>query len=250
VDRVSGAHETRALAAGLPRRSLAGEREAARDPGDEARPEALADCETCGAKVPARCTRRGDERMVYGVHVARARAAGLHVPDDDRAAVRPARDTVPTLAQLEAWREEGRQEERRHLERLGLIPKARKVVTVPQQARLVARRVWVALPWEQPMCPACKGARVVPGAAVVDGMAIACGVGCKACSGRGYRLAKLAPERSLEGMRVPREAIDVSVPIAYVARWGPTVRLYRREVTIPAHGVCWVYEAAQPQEGK
>lgn len=165
-----------------------------RDPGEERPARELAACEVCGARTGAPCTRIGVERLVFGVHEARARAAGLQVPDDDRASVRP-RIKCDRAA---------------FVSRADLARNPRKLATVPGQARLVARRVFIAPPWE-------------PG--------------------------KLVAERSLEGMQVPRDALDLRVPLAHVARWGAAVKLYRREVTLPAHGVCWVYVARSGPEG-
>ena len=213
----------RAPAEGLPRTSPD------RDPGDEAPARDLADCETCGAKVPDGCKLDVGGRVVFGVHVARARAAGLHVPPDDRAQVRPAREPMRTFtitgADIDAVRKN-----------------ARKLATVPGQARLVARRVFLALPWEQRTCEACEGRSALIG---VEPGALA--TTCSTCGGRGYRLTRLAPEPSLQDVAINRPSIPVKVPLAHRTRWGLCVTLYRREVTIPAHGLCWVYEAARPE---
>ena len=96
-----------------------------RDPGDERPARELADCSTCGAKVPHACSRIGGERMIFGVHVARAKAAGLHVPSDDRAQVHPARSG-----------------------------KARRKVPTAAPSSLAS---FAAVPWEQNRCPACNG---------------------------------------------------------------------------------------------
>lgn len=217
-----------------------GAQRSTRDPGDEAPARELADCETCGAKVPSPCRLDVGGRVVFGVHVARARAAGLHVPPDDRAQVRPAR-----VSHTDCGAKYG------GLCRCGIGPdgrhdphaldRPRKLATVPGQARLVARRVFLALPWEQPTCLACGGTGW-------GGGEIATTVQlprCEVCCGRGYRLARLAPEPSLQDVAINRETIPVKVPIEHRARWGLCVTLYRREVTIPAHGLCWVYEAAR-----
>lgn len=165
-----------------------------RDPGDEAPARDLADCETCGAKVPSACKLDVGGRVVFGVHVARARAAGLHVPEDDRAHVRPKR--YPS-------------DEARLKEALGWpVPRVvdaappRRLATVPGQARLVARRVYVVPPWE-------------PGAM--------------------YR------QRQLEDVLFDKPTAPFRVPIAHVARWGRMIDLHREERTIATLGVCWVY---------
>lgn len=195
-----------------------------RDPGDEARPEALADCETCRAKVGTRCTRIGEERLVYGVHVSRARAAGLTVPADDRAAVRPARSKIGA-----------------NVQKSGQMF-TRKLATVPGQARLVARQAFVAYPWRQPVCDACSG----EGRHHVDG---AESWTCSRCDGRGHRLRDLTREPLLEDVRSDRPQATFNVPLAHRARWGDQVTLYRREWDLPGRGRCWVYDAAKPHEG-
>lgn len=201
-----------------------------RDPGEEARPETLADCGTCRAKIPARCTRVGDERMVYGVHVSRARAAGLTVPADDRATVRPARTVAPRCAATN--------------EVAGARSVNRRVATVPGQARLVARQAFVAYPWRQPVCDACEGRGALIGVER-DKLATRCGP----CEGRGHRVRELTREPLLEDVRIVRPVATFNVPLAHRARWGDQVTLYRRERDLPGRGRCWVYDAAKPQEG-
>jgi hypothetical protein len=227
------------------------------DPGDERPARELADCTTCGAKVPADCTRVGAERFVFGVHEARARAAGLHVP------------ATRQLAQRECDRAN---------------QPTRKIATVPGQARLAPRRTFVVLPWEN----VCECARLAEIAERVEALRKSCAcprrcergedclaeqkrargvpggrcyqsdewcncpchspapkVGptdpCALCNGTGRarneRLAEV-PARDVEVATMP-------VPAAHVARWGRTITLHRRERTIAGMGVCWVYEMAK-----
>lgn len=110
-----------------------------RDPGEERSAREIALCSTCGAPLYRPCY-PGKGRMIFGVHVARARAAGLHVPDDDRAKVRPARAA--------------------HGPRK-LVPAARPA----GQTVLPILAAWCAFPWEQ----GAKG-RVLTRAARYDGL--------------------------------------------------------------------------------
>jgi hypothetical protein len=142
---------------------------------------------------------------VYGVHVARARAAGIHVPHDDRDHVKPR--TNGQAAKLVA----------------------RRLATVQGQARLVTRRCFAVLPWEQLLCDACGRGRV-----------------CTTCKGRGYRVTQLAPLPALEGVDTPRDALEVTVPLAHAARWGHRIKLSRTEAKLASVGVVWLY---RPKEG-
>jgi hypothetical protein len=187
------------------------------DPGEERPARELAACTTCGAIVPEPCDEKVPGRMIHGVHVARARVAG-HVA----AGKLPDVYKAPTNG-------------------------VRKVATVPGQARLVARRVFVALPWEQPPCGVCGGSGTLStshGRGVRDPCG-ACSTSPDSIAGRGYKLTKLMPERRLEDVAINRPTVAYAVPLAHRATWGHEVTLHRREATLPTIGVCWVYEIAR-----
>lgn len=225
-DAAEGALQRRAIREKLPGSGKV----ANRDPGDEAHARDLADCETCGAKVPSPCRLDVGGRVVFGVHVARARAAGLHVPADDRAAVRPAR----VEKHLAHWTDHAIAHAQGVIDRADrAIAKCRKLATVPGQARLVARRVYLALPWQQQPCQMCDGEGCMQG---YQGRPR-----CEECNGRGHLVKRLAREQRLEGVEVDRPTHEVRVPVEHRARWGDVVTLHRGERTIAPHGVCWVY---------
>lgn len=121
------------------------------DPGEERPARDMAPCTTCAVHIGERCDIGPGERVIYGVHVARAIAAGLHVPDDDRAHVRPARASTTGV---------------------------RKLAPVAGPPVLQA---WARLPWASP-CEGCDG-----NGTDVD----AEGVGRHfACSGPGRKLTR------------------------------------------------------------
>jgi hypothetical protein len=80
----------------------------ARDPGEERPARDLAPCTTCGVRTGEPCegnVRPGcSPRLVFGVHEARARAAKLRVPADDREHVRPARAPTNGVRKVAAVR--------------------------------------------------------------------------------------------------------------------------------------------------
>ncbi len=238
---------------------------------EEARPEALTGCETCGVRIHVPCVRQGTERMVYGVHVARARAAGLTVPADDRAAVKPAR-AASTFAATKAANE-GRSVNRR-------------LATVPGQARLALWRSWAALPWEQTPCPACDGSgRLGPttgpmkcptcGEATQEGYGVvAAGVEdayescnrvrydppnepkrcaflaspprwaapCTVCKGRGRKGIRLVHLARFDGTAEPPATVTHPVPAEHQAAHGLEVTLHRRTFKSSSTGSCWLYD--------
>lgn len=224
-----------------------------RDPGDEAPARDLADCETCGAKVPTPCKLDVGGRVVFGVHVARARAAGLHVPEDDRAHVRPAREPRPMAPETRCGR--CGWPLREHVGGMRTCPgsgglalrffepaasgetKARRLATVPGQARLALWRSWAALPWEQTPCPACEGRGALigvnPGA-----LASACTV-CKGRGRKGHRLVHLA---RFDGTAEPPATVTHPVPAEHQAAHGLEVTLHRRTFKSSSTGSCWLYD--------
>lgn len=180
----------------------------ARDAGDEQPARELADCTTCGAKVPTPCVRSGVERLVHGVHVARARAAGLHVEPDDRAAVKPARGV-------------------------------RRVVP-PAQPALVFRKSWAMLPWEQPACPSCDGVGCTSEATEPT-------VYCPACKGTGRAGRRLAHLPRFDALDNPPPLVRYAVPPEHAARWPErTITLHRRPTSSPKLGEIWLYETTTP----
>ncbi len=192
------------------------------DPGDERPAREMAACETCGRGVNVACKRIGQERFVFGVHEARARAAGLQAPADDRARVKPSR--VDRAGMTAAMVRQGQEIEQR-----------RRLATVPGQARLVARRAFAALPWENG-CAACEGDGHVGTDPTNFGP-----IPCDVCKKTGQVVRRLAPLPALDGIDVPREAIEMRVPGPHVQRWGLKVKLCRRKREIAGVGVVWLY---------
>lgn len=206
----------------------AGKNAQRRDRGEERPAREMAACSTCGAGVGAACRRIGQERLIFGVHEARAKAAGLHVPADDRARVKPARAHEYRCPFFDS--RPGQMFCAKHGSK---CPEPiRKVATVPGQARLVARRCLGALPWEQNPCGVCTATNFprAPG-----------DPRCSACEGTGQAVRKLAPLPQLDGLDVPREAIEMRVPGPHVQRWGLKVTLHRRERVIAGVGTVWLY---------
>jgi len=176
-----------------------------RDPGEERSAKSVTGCTTCGAAMGFPCVRSGVERLVFGVHVARARAAGLYVPEDDRGAVKPAR-----------------------------APRgARKLAPV---AQLPLQRAFVALPWEQPACRTCFGAD----RRVSEGLTPC--ADCPDCAGTGRGKGRvLARAPRYDGLDEPPTTITAGVPSEHVARYGTTITLTREPFTSPQTGRCWLY---------
>ncbi len=184
-----------------------------RDPGEERSARDVTDCTTCGAPRCRPCYPKAGVRMVFGVHVARARAAGLHVPDDDRGAVKPAR-----------------------------APKGRRKLAPVAQPQLPLRRAFVALPWEQPDPERCAKCGWMRHEHVGSGM----------CPGGGYLSLRffeptsskrrvLAPAPRYDGLDEPPTTITAGVPSEHVARYGTTITLTREPFTSPQTGRCWLY---------
>ncbi len=179
-----------------------------RDPGEERSAREIAPCSTCGAPLYRPCY-PGKGRMVFGVHVARAIAAGLHVPDDDRAKVKPARAARGPRK---------------------LVPAARPA----GQTVLPILAAWCAFPWEQP----CGGQPVhrfgPPERATPT---------CSWC-GKPWPCAKgrvLTRAARYDGLDEPPTTIIASVPAEHVQRYGSTVTLTRQKFDSRATGPCWLY---------
>lgn len=190
-----------------------------RDPGEEQAAHNIAPCTTCGRLIGEPCLRTGDQdRLVFGVHVARARAAGLRVPDDDRAKVRPAR-----------------------------APRGpRKLVPIAQPS-LPLQRAFVALPWEQPTCAVCQGtgANNFKGNTFTSNEMANDGgpPSCSTCSGIGRAKGRvLVPARRYDGPDEPPTTILVSVPAEHVSRYGGALTLHRHKFTSTTTGPCWLFD--------
>jgi hypothetical protein len=153
-----------------------------RDPGEERAARDLAPCTTCSVHVGEACDIGPGERVIYGVHVARAIAAKLPVLDDDRASLRPAR--APTNG----------------------VRKAAAQRPMP---------VYVRLPWEQRVCGTCDGA----GAALdKETGEVAC---CWTCDGAltvGMRLRPADIDGPTVVYRVPPEHVDRFGPTVTLTR--------------------------------
>jgi len=163
-------------------------------------------CPACGVEKGIVCT-TGGGRRVYGVHVARAVAAGIAVPDDDRAHVRPARAsnghrrTVPAVGS--------------------------------------ALPCWAALPWEQAPCPACSGlGRETREDPPLSPHPTASLPPCGRCSGTGRKGLVIAPLKGYDGSET---TITTRVPDAHRAVHGYAIKLTRRLFRVKG-ATCWLYE--------
>jgi len=191
-----------------------------RDPGEERSARDVTDCTTCGAPRCRPCYPKAGVRMVFGVHVARARAAGLHVPDDDRGKVKPARTPRGCSFAIKGS----------HCPKHGSIdncpPPPRKLVPAARpagQTVLPMLRAFVALPWEQPICSAL------------------CSDGKTRGTGRASKGRVLTRAARYDGLDDPPTTITASVPAEHVQRYGSTVTLTRQKFDSKATGPCWVY---------
>lgn len=180
------------------------------DPGEERSARDLSQCTTCRSPIHVACNLKVPGRTVFGVHVARARAAGLHVPDDDRAKVKPARAARGPRK---------------------LVPAARPA----GQTVLPMLRAFAELPWENPKCETCLGeGRAAP----------VCfpRTPCRACGGTGRAKGRVLTRAArYDGLDEPPTTITASVPAEHVARYGRTVTLTRQKFDSKATGPCWVY---------
>jgi hypothetical protein len=181
------------------------------DPGEEARARDLAPCTTCAALVKQPCRLDVGGRVVFGVHEARARAAGLHVPQDDRGTVAPARTGPRRL----------------------VPPAAPPPPPAPARERPAA---YMALPWEQPACDACGGSGALIG---VDPPALASV--CNTCNGLGYRVARLVELR----IAVLPDELSRLVPAEHQARYGTRIRLTRRRFSSRRTGDTWLFSTGK-----
>lgn len=183
------------------------------DPGEELSPQRLKPCSrlSCMAALDRPCVRDGkpDERFSCGVHIERARAAGVWTREDPpRIASRPSprgpRKLVPHV--------------------------------VPEQPQLPMMRSHVALPWEQKTCDACGGAGIL----APDGVEP---WSCSTCKGTGRQGYVLAAFPRFDGVDTPPPSIEAPIPPEHAQRFaGPTITLTRRRFNSAATGVCWLYE--------
>ena len=186
-----------------------------RDPGEEKSAREVADCTTCGALRGEACQaqKAPHTRMLFGVHVARAHAAGLHVPDDDRAKVKPARAARGPRK---------------------LVPAARPA----GQAVLPMLRAFACLPWENPPCSVCGGTGNRPNLGPRGPLTETCG----GCNGTGRAKGRVLTRAArYDGLDDPPTTITASVPAEHVQRYGSTVTLTRQKFDSRATGPCWVY---------
>jgi hypothetical protein len=152
------------------------------DPGEERAARDLAPCTTCSVHVGEACDIGPGERVIYGVHVARAIAAKLPVSEDDRASLRPAR--APTNG----------------------VRKAAAQRPMP---------VYVRLPWEQRVCGTCDGA----GAALdKETGEVACCWTCEGALTVGMRLRPADIDGPTVVYRVPPEHVDRFGPTVTLTR--------------------------------
>ena len=177
-------------------------RKAVEAPADDERSAVhVVPCPACGVEKGIVCT-TGGGRRAYGVHVARAAAAGIIVPDDDRAHLRPARASNG---------------QRR---------------TVPSAGS--ALPCWAALPWEQTPCDECGGTTFAMPAYTPER--------CGQCKGTGRKGLVVAPLKGYDGsettitVRVPEPhraahgyAITITRRLSRVS--GAACWLYERNTT-------------------
>lgn len=190
---------------------LAEARAKGRDPGEERSAKSITGCTTCGAVMGFPCVRKDVERLVFGVHVARARAAGLHVPDDDRDHVKPAR-----------------------------APKGPRKLAPIAQPELPLQRAFVALPWEN-VCEPCRG---IGRFRLEDGGESLCTI----CGGSGEKIRSIYPAPRYDGADEPPQTIPVAVPAHHVASYGEVVTLHRSKFTSKRTGACWLYTVTKGPE--
>lgn len=188
------------------------------DPGEERSAREIAPCSTCGAALHEPCKPTPGmhaARMRFGVHEARAIAAGLHVPDDDRAQVRPARAARGPRK---------------------LVPAARPA----GQTVLPMLRAFAELPWDG-ICPWCEST----GTSDLECVEIADDGGpppCESCDGTGRVKGRVLTRAArYDGLDEPPTTITASVPAEHVQRYGRTVTLTRQKFDSKATGPCWVY---------
>lgn len=191
------------------------------DPGEELAACMLVACPQCPAPLGEACEPTGGR--VFGVHVARATAAGIGITAD-------------------VFRRMGLQAAARpKTPRTGV----RKVVQPrprPEpagQGRLALQRCYARLPYEQAPCGACVGVGAWPGAALVDGLTRP--GACVPCGGTGIRGMKLAHEDRVDGLRPPL-SMAYTVPTEHRARWGHTITLHRRPLKSRELGTIWIYD--------
>lgn len=210
-----------------------------RDPGEEKSARDLAPCSTCRAPIHEGCRADVAGRMVFGVHISRAIAAGLHVPDDDRAKVKPARAARGCSFAIKGS----------HCPKHGSIdncpPPPRKLVPAARpagQAVLPMLRAFAALPWENPKCASCSGSGVSVWKVDDSGGALCPGAACGGCDGTGRAKGRVLTRAArYDGLDEPPTTITASVPAEHVQRYGSTVTLTRQKFDSKATGPCWVY---------
>lgn len=178
------------------------------DPGEERPARDLAPCSTCGAAVGEACS--GGAGLLFGVHAARAKAAGLAgVPTPTKAPTNGVRKLAPVAGPL-------------------------------------ALQAWARLPWGRPQlpsadestCAACGCTDEKP-CSHADG-SVACSWSARhdtICS-RCKREPVREPRR--DGADPPR-AVRYRVPAEHVARFGPEVVLIRRPHVDASGEPCWLY---------
>lgn len=111
------------------------------------------------------------------------------------------------------------------------------------QALLPVKPSFAVLPWEQPDCPACAGARRIAGDALTAREHGCLTERCGVCSGTGRAGRRLAPLARFSRAEEPPPRIEVPVPAEHAARYGAgTIKLTRRATSFKATGPCWLYE--------
>lgn len=183
------------------------------DPGEELAACMLVACTDDRCRAPVMVPCKATSGLVYGVHLARAEAAGIRITADV-------------------------------FRRMGLQSDARKAAPrtgVRKMARQVALplvRCYARLPWEQATCMACGGAggRTLPFAdfATLVGT-------CDTCRGTGTRGMSLRIETRVDGLSPPG-SLAYMVPEQHRARWGQQVTLYRRSTSAAGLGTITVYD--------
>ncbi len=182
------------------------------DPGEEVAARLLTCCPTCMSLPGEACRPLLGVTLVYGVHLTRARLAGI-------APLGRNGNVFPTKASE------------------GAPPRAPHtgVRKMAQRAQVPLMRCYMVAPWEQPRCGACGGRGWRTDSGDGEGQ-------CSACTGRGYvGPMSLAHEDRVDGLNAP-PSLAYAVPAEHRARWGPTITLYRRAMTARGLGTITVFD--------
>ena len=203
---------------------------------DEQSPRVLVPCSraSCFAALAVPCVEDGGE-MIHGVHVERARAAGvLAARQRGGANVKRAVPAPPLVPSA------GDKRPRRVVSLATLTPaEKRQGAAIIQrhygprdQSPLPLVRVLLVLPWLRLICPPCTGQGTMMSGKV-----------CPHCNGTGRGKAQAVPEPRLDGLRPP-VVHRVAVPPQYASAHGKVIEMYPRRATVAGCDVV-IYETKE-----